>query len=315
MNIKLLSELLSINSYSGYEFIMLSYIQDYALKINEKLKIKRENEWLEISNSTNNSKDIIFVIHVDEVGFQLIEKKDHQYLLNPIGSPINITYLGAIAVVEDIVGLVSIKSEVDLYGNDLIPLNLYFKTSFKSKELNKKPLYFKNQFNVNDKEVIGKGLDNKVGIYLALEILPTIIKSNLNITLLFTTQEEIRNCKYPDFLFDSKNLICIDAFSTIEDDCHSGGGSVISFSPNYSLSKSQKFINELNKEKISYQLSLVNNKTGTEIDIISNDIRNKNIPYIIFSYPTSFMHSLNEVVLVNDINCVYNSLISYIENI
>ena len=93
MNIKLLSELLSINSYSGYEFIMLSYIQDYALKINEKLKIKRENEWLEISNSTNNSKDIIFVIHVDEVGFQLIEEKDHQYLLNPIGSPVNITYL------------------------------------------------------------------------------------------------------------------------------------------------------------------------------------------------------------------------------
>lgn len=315
MNLNLLSKLLSIPSYSGYELEMLDYIASFAQDTCKGLTIKKNDKWLEVSNTENDVKDVVFVVHVDEVGFRLKQQKNNKYSLDTIGGTANASYLGAIATVNDHKGVISFDDEIKLYHQHVDTLNLEFDLLIPQGGLEGTPLIFEHLFQFTNTGIIGKGLDNKIGIYLASQLLSEAINCSVNISFLFTTEEETGQSKYPDFLFQSELLVCIDAFSTIEEDCNRADGVVLSFSPSFDLIESKRIEADFVSENILFQLSPILKKTGTEIDIISQDPRSNNAPYIIFSYPTSFMHSLNEVVLFEDIKHTQKALQCYLKNL
>lgn len=313
MNLNLLSKLLSIPSYSGHELEMVDYIADFAQNTSKDLTIKKNDKWLEVSNTKSEVKDIIFLVHIDEVGFRLKQQKNNKYSLESIGGTANSSYLGARAIVNGHQGVVSFDDEMKLYQQHVDPLNLEFDLLIPQGGLEGSPLIFNHLFQFTNTAVIGKGLDNKIGIYLAFQLLPKILNCTASISFLFTTEEETGYSKYPDFLFYSDLLICIDAFSTIEEDCNRANGVVLSFSPSFDLVESKSMQENFIGEHVSFQLSPILKKTGTEIDIINRDSRSNNKSYIIFSYPTSFMHSLNEVVLFEDIKNTQKALQCYLK--
>lgn len=314
MNLNLLSKLLSIPSYSGHEFEMFGYISSFSRNISKDLTIIINDKWLEVSNSTSEVKDIVFLVHIDEVGFKLKEQKNNKYSLESIGGTANSSYLGAMATANGHHGIISFDNEVKLYQQYMDTLNLEFDSLIPQRGLEGVPLIFDNPFQFSNAGIIGKGLDNKIGIYLAFQLLSETVNCTANISFLFTTEEETRQSKYPDFLFYSELLVCIDAFSTIEDDCKRAHGVVLSFSPNFNSDESKSIQEDFFSEDILFQLSPILKKSGTEVDLINMDPRSNDTPYIIFSYPTSFMHSLNEVVLFDDIKHTQKALLCYLEN-
>ena len=317
MDLKLLSQILSISSCSGYEQDMLNFISNYASNINEEFSIESDSRWLEIRKDNNKKENITIIFHADEVGFILTKQTGGKFSLKKKGGLIKSSFIGVTASVDDYIGVIVPENENDLYIEKIGDIDLsidFLKKTTHLKHLERKQVEFNTHFKTLDSSVVGKGLDNKIGIYLACRILPILKCCKYNVSLFFSTEEEINNCVYPDHLFNSDLIICVDAFSTLEDDCNRGKGVVVSLPPNSNSTDYLKITNKLKNNNILFQLSYVENNTGTELDLITQDNRNNKLKYLILSYPTSYMHSINEVVMYSDIISTEKAINLYISN-
>lgn len=304
MDFSILEKLINIPSYSGYEGNMISFLASFA-KDNGCI-IDVTGNYLLISGADFDSSiaPIFIIAHVDEVGLKVSEViSDDMIRVSCIGGMSHSTIFGSVICDETNTyeGIIQPKQEQDIYENtngELFARSLVNnKASIKNGDL----LFFKEKMILTSDCIIGKGLDNKVGIYILCRLMQHYIHNKNNISLFFSTKEEIGKSTYPDFLFTASQLIILDAMSTLEPESMLFGAPILSFHQNHS-SQYIDLIYKIKKSGLSIQQSTFTNKTGTELDAIVNDYRFNNSKNFIISYPVSFMHTNYEATSIQNVD-------------
>ncbi|TKT99479.1 hypothetical protein FDW89_13710 [Citrobacter sp. wls830] len=312
MNFDILNNLVLCPSVSGHESNIMKYIISF-LSDDFKESIDLSPDYIYVSNSKEKHKDICFILHVDEVGFEFGKSiSDNTIELSTIGSVPEVAYWGEIILDADdnVLGCIQPKDELSIYGSheNEIVLRTFNNTH---SELKGKAANIKSSLIVTSEYIIGKGLDNKIGIMLILDLIKQRFLQKYNASVLFTTKEEIMATQYPDVIFNTKIFAVIDAYSTIEDDCFLCLGPILDGSKN----DIDDFIEHIKKKEISYQKATHIQKTGTEIDILTQDERYNSTPFCILSYPLSFMHTPKEMASISDCIELGKIIISFAEYI
>lgn len=295
---------MNIPSYSGHESNMISFLASFAEHNGCTIDVS-ENYLLVRGGVFDSSIAPTFIIaHVDEVGLKVSEIISEDIIrVSCIGGMNNATLFGSIICNETntFEGIIQPKQEQDIYGKEngeLFAGRIINKSTYiKSDDL----LFFKEKMTLTSDCIVGKGLDNKIGIYIFCRLMQGYIHNKKNIALFISTKEEIGQSTYPDFLFTANQLIILDAMSTIEPESMLFGMPIISFHQN-DASQYHDLIYKITNSSLSIKPSTFTNKTGTELDAIVNDYRFKNGKKFIVSYPVSFMHTNYEATSIKNID-------------
>jgi|GEM_PF-4875428 endoglucanase len=189
--------------------------------------------------STNNSQIddlIVFCAHMDEVGVMLQKREGLNWRFIVFGSIDASLLVGNEIKVKERTGRVVIKDkstkEIGKYEYD----KLFIAFSAEDSEaLSVGDIGSFNTFlRVEQKRIIGKALDNRIGCMILLDILKETPVGSIskNLTFVFTREEEIggRGIQYYSYNNRISKLVCIDATSLSDDNnIIAGGGPCLTY--------------------------------------------------------------------------------------
>ncbi|MFJ5315691.1 hypothetical protein [Pectobacterium versatile] len=297
MRLEILQELLNIRSVSRHECNILNYVRE-VISAGRILSFEQNTDYLYVKNKTSAQEKICYIIHVDEVGFEFGNViTSHIRELQLVGFIPKCSYWFTDVRDENnnYIGCIMPRDEASLYNGYDDDLVLYFPNS-EHMYLAKKntPLNLFNPLNVFKDTIIGKGLDNKIGMAAILFLIDEIFDSNASV--LFTTKEELGMINYPDAIFEVPVLVVIDAYTTTERDCILYKGPIIDGDDD----TINNFIPFVEDSGLRFQRTTHDKKTGTEIDFIISDSRYKNNSFLMLLYPLSNMHTPKEIASKSD---------------
>lgn len=338
--INLLKKLLETNSPSGNEKqainFLKSVLQDYCPIETDAMG----NMYMHAVNNTG--LKVMITAHIDEVGFQVthIDRDGFVYFRNVAGidrQTIPGNRVVALTKHGEIYGVIGKKSphvidgkDIDKvpYGKDLW-LDFGFESDVDAKSviecgdyitLSSSPL-----ISHNGQRIISKALDNKVGVFILVEVIKELSKHKdlpISITGVATVQEELgcRGCEAavnrirPDIAFcldvgistDIPNM-SIQRFGTFS----LGNGVGIVHNADNNSRLTDLLVQTAEKQHIPYQHTIGYLPTGgTEASIIQkscNTVATANI-----SIPNRYMHSFVEMCDLRDIENAISLLVSSI---
>ncbi|EFW6137548.1 MULTISPECIES: hypothetical protein [unclassified Kosakonia] len=295
----ILRELTNIQSVSKHECNTMDYIRE-VISTNRTLNFEQEPDYLYVRNEACVQEKMCYIIHVDEVGFEVGDAiADNILELKLIGFIPKSSYwfTDVHDVNNNYIGYIAPKIEASLYNGNDDDLVIVLPNSECANNLSKNtPLSLPGTLSILNDMIIGKGLDNKIGVAVIIFLIDEIIDSGASI--LFTTKEEIGMTRYPDSIFDISCLVVIDAYTTTEEDCFLYEGPVVD-GDNITLNNFTPFFE---KNGLRFQKTTHDTKTGTEIDFIIRDERYKNNSFLMLLYPLSNMHTPKEKVSQSDCN-------------
>lgn len=170
------------------------------------------------------------------------------------------------------------------------------------------------------------GMDNKVGLWVAIEALRRVDKSKLQCAFyaVSTVQEEVglRGAKTSAYAIDPQIGIAIDV--THATDCPTidkkqegevalGKGPVLYRGPNMSPPLLEQLIATAKQHSIDYQLGAVSRPTGTDANSIQ--INRAGVATALVSIPNRYMHSPVEVIALDDIDRAADLLARFAESL
>ena len=340
-----LKTLLKTTSVSGHEFKAVSVYEEYMKQFSTKVLFSKQKD--NIGNSifsVNHKKDqkkIMISGHIDEIGLQV------QYITNEgfikvirVGGVDLKTLPGSKVIiygkngpVMGIIGKEAIHTESD--RNSIIPLkNLKIDIGVNNKEDAESlveigdPITFYDKpifgFGKDEKLVISKGLDDKIGVFITSEVLKKLSnESNLNSSIygVAMTQEEVglrgamvlsKNLN-PDISIDiDVTFATDDLYTNYEEygDVQLGKGCVICFGPDKS-SRLCKLMKSIAKEKEIKHQVIATNCGGTNTCVIQEN--SFNCETVLISIPIRNMHTQVEMINMDDVNSaidlIYNTIL------
>ena len=200
------------------------------------------------------------------------------------------------------------------------------------KELDKKvkigdPITFKNGITeFNDDLICSPGLDDKVGLFVAMEALKICSKQKLNVALysVSTVQEEIgcRGAQTASYTIDPEVGIAIDVYHAFDNPASEnkktspsklGGGPLVMKGPNINPALFRYLESSAKKKKIPIQIypssSLISND-ASKIQVSRGSVATGSI-----GIPNRYMHTQVEVCSLNDIENAAKLLASFVAGI
>lgn len=170
------------------------------------------------------------------------------------------------------------------------------------------------------------GMDNKTGLWIAIEALRRADKSKLKCAFyaVSTVQEEVglRGAKTSAYSIDPQIGIAIDV--THATDCPTvdkkqegevsvGKGPVIYRGPNMSPPLFDSLVDTATKNEIPYQLGAISRPTGTDAN--SLQVNRGGVATALISIPNRYMHSPVEVISLDDLDHSANLLARFAESL
>lgn len=311
----ILRGLTNIQSVSKHEYSTIDYIRE-VISIDRTLNFEQEPDYLYVRNEACVQEKVCYIVHVDEVGFEVGDAiADNIIELKLIGFIPKSSYwfTDVHDVNNNYIGYIAPKNEASLYNggydDDLVIVLPNSECANKLSE--NTPLSLPRTLNILNGMIIGKGLDNKIGVAVIISLIDVIIDSGASV--LFTTKEEIGMTKYPDSIFNIPCLVVIDAYTTTEEDCFLYKGPVID-GDNVTLDNFTPFFE---KNGLRFQKTTHDTKTGTEIDFIIRDARYENNSFLTLLYPLSNMHTPKEKASQSDCNELIKAVrlsVNYLKN-
>lgn len=292
----LLKTLCSIQATSGSEMRLKDFLLSYISKESQNWKVKPE---IHAGEELQDNIILKFGIpataifaHMDSVGFTV--RYDNQLI--PIGSPDAQT--GYILVGKDALGPIECKLEVNKQDQ------LFY--GFGRSIIRGTPLTFKPLFEEDDEYVQCCYMDNRLGVYNALQVAPDLE----NGIIVFSTWEEHGGGAIPlimKYIFDRWQIkyALISDITWVTDGVHHGEGVVISMRDR-NIPR-QSFINKIKKiadeHKIDYQLEV---EAGGSSD--GREVHQSPYPvdWCFIGAPEEHVHSPKEKVHKHDIKCMIN---------
>ncbi len=170
------------------------------------------------------------------------------------------------------------------------------------------------------------GMDNKVGLWVAVEALRRADRSRLQCGFyaVSTVQEEVglRGAKTSAYSIDPQVGIAIDVTHATdcptidkkqEGEVNLGKGPVIYRGPNMSPPLVEHLIETAAREEIAYQLGAVSRPTGTDANSIQ--INRAGVATALLSIPNRYMHSPVEMVALDDLDRAADLLARFAESL
>lgn len=338
MDVNLIKELIFTEGVSGFES-----------KIRERIKkeIERYNpDEIFIDNLGNlivikkgkDSKNILFVAHMDELGLVVSSIDDNGLIgfkkIGGIDDRVLISrffrILGSKGEVIGVSGLIPPHLVVDnKFLENVIPWhNIKIDIGAKSKEevLEKgveigTPIVFLKEFYTNEDLVFARGLDDRIGVYVLIKILESFKdkKPENTIILAFTVEEEIglrgasvlANNLSPDFVVAVDSMSSTDIYgvsSVYKNSIQLGLGPVIRKVDARMIVNEDvfEFVKNLSiKNNIPYQVGV----SGGSTDASIIEITNKGYKAVPLCVPIRYTHSTVEICSVKDIENLLKLLI------
>ncbi len=165
---------------------------------------------------------------------------------------------------------------------------------------------------LNDDIAVGRGFDDKAGVFAVSEALRIISHSELKASVygVATVQEEIglRGAKTSAYGVSPDVGIAIDVtfasdFPSVDKkkigDIKLGGGPVIARGPNINPRVFELLIETAKEEKIPYQIEGISRATGTDANVIQ--ITKAGVAAGLVSIPNRYMHTQVELVSFKDL--------------
>jgi len=157
--------------------------------------------------------------------------------------------------------------------------------------------------------VTAKSLDNRAGVAAIIYALDMLKDKPVkyNIRVLFSVQEEIgeRGAKIGAYTADADTALVVDvSFARTNGESAENCGAIqkgpmIGIAPSLSREISDKLISVAKCNNISYQLEIMNGKTGTNADVIG--VSRSGVKTCTVSIPLKYMHTPVETVSLCDV--------------
>lgn len=326
-----LYELLTTPSPTGYEQRIQKVVRTHMKKYADSMETDLHGNLI-VGINTSAKKKVMLAGHCDQIGLMVrhINKDGFVYVsaLGGIDTGVlpgaHMTIHSAKGPVEAIVGRKPIHAqsgdERGKVSNDLE--KIWLDIGAKSKKEAEKRIEigdcitFKLGVTELGKDLISApGLDDKVGVFIAMEALKLCSKAKLNVGLYAasTVQEEVglRGARTAAYTIDPEVGIAIDvthasdnpgAGSPLATECKLAGGPAISRGPNTNPVVEKMLLASAKKGKIPYQLSPSASLLGNDANAIQ--VSRGGVAAASIGVPNRYMHTQVEVCSVSDLaNC------------
>ena len=161
--------------------------------------------------------------------------------------------------------------------------------------------------------VSGKSFDDRSGvaaILMALDLLQTEGELPFNLTVLFSSQEEVgeRGAHIAAFNIAPDYAVAVDVSfgltsDSMEDKCGKmGQGGMIGISPSLNRAMSDRLIALAKEKEIPYQIEIMPELTGTNADVIA--VTKGGVRAVTLSIPLRYMHTPIETIVLSDLEAV-----------
>lgn len=338
---RIIENLTSYAGVSGYEDMAFSSLSEYAKHLNlfDEINTTSVGSFYGIIRcGKENAPLVLLDAHLDTVGFVVTELCEGGFLrVAPVGGIAPKILPSAMVNIygkQTIKGIFASKpphlqsageSEQKMEISDLsIDTGLPFEDLREIVRIGT-PVGFpcKLQKMLND-NLIGASFDDRLCAAAIIRALQLIDKSSLSVDIAFqfSGNEETgyKGAMTTAYRLNPNKAIVVDVTHAnvpgapeVYKDIHAGQGAVITFSPQTNRSFTQSVIAVAEKENLPFQLSAAPIRTGTNSNAVQTT-RN-GIPVCLVSIPLKNMHTMSEVVNLNDafntaklISAVLNSL-------
>ena len=176
---------------------------------------------------------------------------------------------------------------------------------------------------LNSDKVVGRGFDDKAGIFVITEVLKSLSKEKIDASLygVATVQEEIglRGARTSAYGISPDVGIAIDVtfatdFPTVNKkkagDIRIGNGPVITKGPNINPKIFDLLLNIAKEENIPYQIEAISKATGTDANVIQ--LTKSGVATGLVSIPLRYMHTPVEIISLRDLENTSNLLKSFV---
>jgi endoglucanase len=309
---ELLFELMDTLGPSGNEENVRMIISREVKKYADEMKVDKMGNL--IVRVKGKGRKAMLTAHMDEIGLMInkIEKNGH-LKFSVLGGVEPITLAGQTVSIlrkdnkDACKGVISFYELHEAQGIKNIPKieDLYIDTGLTKKELAKKGIEIGSYIVTkhksgnlgNDRIISGKALDNRVGVYILIQLIKNIKKTNLDSYFVFTVQEEVGlyGAKTSVYNISPDFGIAIDVTNSADSDLDSetimGKGPVITVKDAEIIANRglNEYIRKLAKKyKIPLQLEVVD--IGTT-DATSIMFSKGGVPSTVVSVPVRNLHS------------------------
>lgn len=298
-----LKKICELNGVSGYEESVISFLmKDLSKAYVDDIYIDSVGNLICYKKGKSDRRKIMINAHVDEVGFQVISRKDeYKYRIKPIG---NIKTWNAVqqrVASNNIVGVIYAEDEENLKAHNFD--NLYLRI-INGEASTGDVFSFTTSFFESDNYYAGKALDNRIACYLLKKLINENIQTEADIYFAFTVQEEIgmRGIRVAKSTILPDLIINIDVSAECEMNSvklFDGVGIKLSDSLYVSDSQCVAWAKKIAKSGgVKYQLEV--SDCGTSEVLISNEL-DKGSKELGISIPCRYLHSSNSMISVADV--------------
>ena len=333
--VKVLKDLTLCAGVSGEEEKAEKSALSYLKKYTADSSITQGGVIGTIGKRENGKPHVLLDAHIDQIGFIVTYITDDGFIKFSNCGGIDRRILSAQHVIihgkNDIDGVIISTPPHLSDGDSKVPeiSDIYIDTGFEKKELEKivslgNKITFKASFSeLLDGKVTATALDDRCGVAAILYALDLVKNEELNcsVTTLFSVQEEVgeRGAKIAAFDIAPDIALAVDvsfAFTSGEDEekCgRLGNGCMIGVAPSLDKELSQRFIEISEKEKIPYQVEVMNGMTGTNADQFS--VTKGGAKAVTLSIPLKYMHTPVEVIDIDDVKNTGKLIAEYLRRV
>ncbi|ACI19687.1 M28 family peptidase [Dictyoglomus thermophilum] len=315
---EVLKNLSNLDGPSGYEQLVLEYIENVAKKIAD-VETNIDKHGNLIVRRPGKGKRIALFAHTDEIAFVITKKEFGNYFrihtFGGVDPKVVISQRLRIHTKEGISYGVVGMLEPHLQTEEIRQKNITFDDLFidivekaDKVQIGDLATFDSEAFELNEKYIAGKALDNRASctaLLYTLELLNQFIVSG-DIYFVFSVREEdgVSGAINASYQINPELAIVLDvthgdiqrpSYPKIE----TGKGPVLDIGPMIDYDYFNKIKNLAEKLSVNYQIEPNGNHSSTDTDSIQ--IAREGISTLLISIPLRYMHTPYEVVNIRDI--------------
>lgn len=330
---KLLTKILDTKTPSGYESNLQKEIQSFT----KEFALTKTDSFHNLYSIINVDKEfkVLMTAHADEIGLVItninsngtcsVRKVGGVKLPLYIGSLVNILHDGKL-----VNGVMGIKNNV--FDNKITENSLFLDLGVNSKEEAMKLVSIGDEIVLdtktillNDKKLVSRALDDKIGCYVVVKALEELSKRKINnqVCACNTVCEEtgLRGAFAAAANFEPNIAIAVDVTYTSDVTGDPADTGMVSLGKGAAICHSSIIHKKLNsllskvakENNIDVQYEVMIRGTGTDADRMH--YTNKGVPVCLVSIPLRYMHSGVEMCDLDDVNSCIKLLVEFISSI
>lgn len=339
MNAELFKDLVSTPGISGREERIRDVVQKHMTDLVDETRVDALGNLVGIRHGSGRVGRVMVCAHMDSIGFLVTHIDDEGFLrVSPVGGfdPRTLVMQRVVVCGEerDYVGLLAPTSKpVHLLSGDEAKKppkmeDLFIDLMLPAEEVKAgvavgDPVSLLRQPVVTDGAVTAPYLDDRLGVYVVLEALRKAGRTEADVYSVVSVQEEVGVRGATTAAFEIEPAVGVAVDVTIAGDlpgvdrsqqvCALGKGAAIGLMDSGSISDPRlvrTFRRLADERSIPYQMEILP-RGGTDAGGIQ--LTRAGVPVITISIPIRYVHTVNEMAFVHDVDATVDLVAAYLE--